>query len=414
MSRVNNDDALSRRRAILFSTRLISAGFRLFKSAIFRPRNPSQTSFEFCELYSQLWDTAEHSISHSGFSLPTALGDQPANRINRLLSTLYGGLFSSLSFSGSSGALITILTAVLPKLHRDRDIILYDDVCHQSALGGILYGRWKAMRLQRDIHPDINVARPVSYETVKSAIETCGAKSVAAILLVSPSYDGFTSPAEHRKIFELAKALDITVIIDGAWDSMRFRDFRPAVPALDMLCDIWISSPHKRGLTPSSLGCMVTSNERIAELWDEAQDLGFRSSSISFVDMMIAEHRLQQVIDGAWDATFKKTEDCADLLREFISTLHPLVSVVNPRGVDAERGVGAHILITTHRLPEFDARQWANSLATEFGFDVEKASRSTILLICGSPTHLDQLDTIKSILKISFENTLRQESGTHD
>jgi arginine/lysine/ornithine decarboxylase len=403
-----NVENINRGSGMSLGSNLIRAGLSLIKKVVFKPNDWEGFSYAFGDLYSNLSDFAEHSISHHGFTLPTALGDQPVQNVNRLLSKLYGGQFANISLCGSSGALLTLLTAVLPKLHPDRDLILFDDMCHQSAIGGLIFGRWEAVRLSRSLTPESKTARPLSFETIKNTIETHGPDRISAILLVTPCYDGFSTPSEMKKIYRLAKSLEITVIIDGAWDSVRFRQPSSLAPALSSLCDVWITSPHKRGLTPSSLGCMITNSETIAALWDEALDLGFRSSSISFVDIMIAEHRLQQVIRGDWDVAFSEAEKSAQSLRAYIPSLHPSLEVISPRDVGAETTDPAHILISTHLLPDFDARNWAQILSSQFALDVEKATASTLLLLCASPAHYHQLNEIKKILKKSFMITFER------
>ena len=409
----SGDEGLNRKAALSISFRLIATGLHLIKQVMFRPRAWEQFSYTFADLFSRLWDYAEHSISHQGFTLPTALGNDAVHSVNHLLSELYGGKFVNISLGGSSGALITLLTAVLPKLHPDKDLILFDDMCHQSAIGGLIFGRWKAVRLPRTINPEYKTARPLSFKLIKKIIETYGPDRIVAILLVTPSYDGFSSPSEGQKIYDFARSLGITVIVDGAWDSVRFRHPTLNAPQLEAICDIWITSPHKRGLTPSSLGCIWMHSEAIARLWDEALDLGFRSSSVSFVDIMIAEHRLQQVVEGDWDTAFFKAEESAKLIREFIPNVHPALAVIAPEDVGAETTEPAHILVSVQCLPDFDARKWAAILSSEFGLDVEKSTASTLLFLCGSPAHFHQLDQIKTILKTSFEKTLKLSGAAH-
>jgi len=193
--------------------------------------------------------------------------------------------FTSLSFGGSSGALLTLLTAVLPKLHPHRDVVLFDDICHQSAIGGLIFGRWKAVRLIRSIHPKHQTVQPLKLETIKDTVEKYGAARIAALILVLPSYDGFRSPSEDRKIYEFANIHGISVIIDGAWDAMR---------------------------------------------------LGFRSSSVSFVDIMIAEHRLNQILSGQWDKAFAQAETAANLLRAKITYIHPDIRCVQAEDLGAD------------------------------------------------------------------------------
>jgi len=138
----SGDEGLNRKAALSISFRLIATGLHLIKQVMFRPRAWEQFSYTFADLFSRLWDYAEHSISHQGFTLPTALGNDAVHSVNHLLSELYGGKFVNISLGGSSGALITLLTAVLPKLHPDKDLILFDDMCHQSAVGGYAQLRW--------------------------------------------------------------------------------------------------------------------------------------------------------------------------------------------------------------------------------------------------------------------------------
>ncbi len=403
-------DPLSvRRRDILsFVALVLNPLGKLFILSLFRPRHTDHLSKIFSNIYSTLWEFAEHSISHRGFSLPSSSDLGPVNRVNILLTELYGGRFASLSFGGSSGALLTLLIAVFPKLCPERDLILFDDVCHQSTIGGLIFGRWTAVRLVREHQPEYETVRPLTLEKVKDLVELHGPHRFAALVLVLPSYDGFRSPSEDIKIYNYAKSNGISVVVDGAWDALRFRSPKNEKPALSSICDVWITSPHKRGLTPSSLGCILTENEAIARLWDEALDLGFRSSSVSFVDIMIAEYRLEQITTGAWDRFFEHAEKAAKKLSERIQDVHPALRIVKPTDVGAETHDPTHILISTHDIENLDARRWAAVLSSEFAVDVEKSTASTLLLLCGSPEFLTQIDEILFRLKAALNISLTQ------
>lgn len=409
MTRAFEMNRFRRRSVLSFIWMILKPIAKLAVLTIFRPKHAEPVSDVFSEIYSRLWDFSEHSISYQGFSLPSSLGEGPSNRVNTLLAKLYGGKFASLSFGGSSGALLTLLTAVFPKLHPGRDLILFDDVCHQSAIGGLIFGRWKAVRLLRDIEPEHQTVCPVTFDAVKTAVERHGPNKFAAIILVSPSYDGFRSPSEEKKIYDYAKSHGISVIVDGAWDALRFRHSRN--PPLSSVCDVWITSPHKRGLTPSSLGCIITDNATIARHWDDALDLGFRSSSVSFVEIMIAEHRLEHIISGDWDTAFDTANRAARSLSNRIHEVHPDLHIVAPADVRAEAHDPSHILISAAKIKNLDARQWASALANKYGLDVEKATASTLLLLCGSPDHLTQIDDIISCLKEALNMTLTQSEG---
>lgn len=415
MTKANDPNCIKRRDTLSFVWLAFKPLLKLTALTIFRPTNLKPLSYVFSDLYSKIWDFSEHSISHQDFNLPSAICGGAVRRINQLLSELYGGQYASLSFGGSSGSLLTLLTAVMPRIYPERDLILFDDVCHQSTIGGIIFGRWKAVRLIRKKHQEHKTASPVTFEMVRDIIELHGPTKFAAIVLVLPSYDGFRSPTEDQKIYTYAKSHGISVIIDGAWDALRFRQSKSSTPPLSSICDVWITSPHKRGLTPSSLGCILTNNEAIARLWDEALDLGFRSSSISFVEIMIAEHRLNQIISGDWDESFSQAEHAADLLCDRVKDIHPDLYVIKPEQVQAETRDPAHILIGTDKIPDMDAREWAKTLSNEFALDVEKVTASTLLLLCGSPAHLTNIDEIIAVLKKAFILTVtRYKSAKHD
>jgi len=137
MSAYHSAEITCRRHIFSFTCQTMKALLGLLFLSLFKPQNLRHISTAFAELYSKLWASAEHSISHLEFSLPSAIGHDPVHRVNRYLSELYGSPYASLSFGGSSGALLTILTAVLPKLKPDRKLILFDQVCHQSTIGGL-------------------------------------------------------------------------------------------------------------------------------------------------------------------------------------------------------------------------------------------------------------------------------------
>jgi threonine aldolase len=411
MTRLHSSQKIRRRDVFAFARLAIRPLLSLTAIALFTPKRTRQMADLFAELYSRLWDCAEHSISHQGFTLPSALGDDPVHRVNEHLKQLYGSQFASLSMGGSSGAMLALLTAVLPKLNPNREFILFDDACHQSTIGGLIFGRWKAIRLPRENCESRQTIYPVKFEALKARIEKYGPENFAAIILVLPSYDGFRSPSEDQRIYQYARNLGIPVIVDGAWDALRFHGPKAQTPPLSSICDVWITSPHKRGLTPSSLGCVLTDNESIIRLWDEAMDLGFRSSSVSFVEIMIAEYRLSQILAGRWKKNFDDADRAAKILRARIKDIHPDLEITTAPQVQAEIHDPTHLLIGTQNIPDLDARAWANILANDFAIDIEKATRSSLLLLCGDPIHLRHIDQIiesfGAALKIALERTAK-------
>lgn len=377
---------LNTRRVRKFSAEMVKRFCKLYLIAFMRPRDIRKFSHSFADLYSVLLDFAEHSISSPHFELPTEGSNQSGivASINQRLARLYGAEYARLSYGGSSGTILTILASILPKIYYNRKIILVDELAHQSTMGGLILGRWKFVAIPRTYYPKHGTHGPVHYRTVKALIEEHGAKNIAAVFLVAPSYGGFRHVEDETAIYTYTKARNIMTIIDGAWGS-TIGLMGNTAPLLITNADIVITSPHKRGLTPSSLGCLLTSNKRVAELWDEAGNHGFSSTSISFVQMMVAEHRMEQIENGEWDELWQSASRFASILRSRIKEVHTDLYVVDAEHVGATHGSAAHVLISRASL-NINAVCWAKVLSAQFHIDVEKATPSTLLLLCG-PSH---------------------------
>ena len=81
----------------------------------------------------------------------------------------------------------------------------------------------------------------------------------------------------------------------------------------------------------------------------------------------------------------------------------------------AEINDPSHLLISTDKIANLDARVWAKTLAKDFAFDVEKATSNTLLLLCGSPGHLNQIEEIISCLKQALIKSIASnKSGCHE
>lgn len=360
------------------------------------PKDITTFSNKFVQLYSEIVCFAEGSTSYRGYQLPTALGGGAISNINALLSELYQARFACLSYGGSSGALLTLMTAVLPKLHPQRKVILFDELSHQSLNGGLLFGRWQAVKIPRHFCPRHDTASPLRLEDIQGCVEAIGADSIAACVIVNPSYSGFRSHRHERDIFTFLRSLNITLVNDGAWGPMATKNNAAGAELLSRCSDVNITSLHKRGIT-GSLGCMTTDREDIARLWDVALDLGFRSTSPSFVSAMVAEHRLAQLLNGDWDEKIAKSTRRSNELRQRINEIHEDIYIVTPEMVGADFGDPAHVLISTSSLP-IDARLWGHTLSDEYGIQVEKVTKKSMLLLMGTPISNDALDfTIKSL-----------------
>jgi len=221
---------------------------------------------------------------------------------------------------------------------------------------------------------------------------------------IGPGMPGFRNHSHEREICTFLQSLNITLVNDGAWGPMATKRNAAGAELLSQCSDVNITSLHKRGVT-GSLGCMTTDREDIARLWDMALDLGFRSTSPSFVSAMVAEHRLAQLLNGDWDEKIAQSTRGSNDLRRRVNEIHENIYIVTPEMVGADFGDPAHVLISTTSLP-IDARLWGHVLSDEYGIQVEKVTKKSMLLLMGTPISNNALDyTIKS-LQLSLASLL--------
>lgn len=392
-----------------FTSHIVKQSSDMLSHALNSPDDIDGFSAQFAQLYSDMICFAECSTSYPGVNLPTSRCDSAIGNINRLLTQLYGSRYASLSQGGSSGAMLTLMTAVLPKLHPKRKVVLFDEYSHQSLIGGLIFSRVQAVKIKRRFFEDHGTASPIQLSDIKSAVRAIGADNIAACVIVNPSYDGFRDHAQERAIYVYLKDNNITVVNDGAWGPMAFTGNASGAGLLNKCSDICITSLHKRGLTPSSTGCVLTDCDQIARLWDMALDLGFRSTSPSFVNALVTEHRLIQILNGEWDEIFKRIEQGAAEFRNRICEIHSEVYIVTPAMVGADYVDPAHILISTSSL-DIDARSWAQLLSAEYNIFIEKATKSNLLLLIGSPLSQEELDYTLHAMHSSLMEILQTPS----
>lgn len=383
---------IQRKPILNFVKLLFSHGGRLFCHAMLKPKDIDGVTYKFGQLYSDMLSYSEFSISQSFYELPLTLGEGGTHSINKLLARLYRSQYACLTYAGSSGAMLSVLTAVLPRLCRGKDVIVIDSNSHQSTVGAVLLGRWSVTTLNRNYHPEHGTCAPISLADVKQVVESVGAHRISAFVMVNSSYDGFfPQRSESLEIYLYLKSKSIYVILDGAWTAISASFLRERAAILSDVSDCVVVSLHKKGVGAESAACIYTNDENIAREIDVANDLGYRTTSPSAVTTLVTEHRLIKLLNGEWDEHFTKVHRSADLFRSKVKDIHPDLYVVSPEMVNADYVDPMHILISASNL-DIDARHWARRLQTHHGIVVEKATRTGVLLIWGSHDHIQSID----------------------
>jgi arginine/lysine/ornithine decarboxylase len=356
---------------------------------------------------SEVVDLASHSLSTPGFQAVTACEGEAGiiTDLNQLIASVYRAPYARFSSGGSSLAILCLLAAVLPKICGTRKILLVDSNAHQSVTGGLIFGGWHVVRIPRPYYEKHGIYGPIEASEISKLIKTLGADNIAAVFYNAPGYNGFRNRSDERDIYRICKGKGIVVVTDSAWGStygLRDGDTHSLIDNADIV----ITSPHKRGLTPNSIACVLFRKSSHADFFSTAGRLGFSSTSPSYILLAIAQYRLAQVRAGRMEKSFELINKLSDELESRVPEIHPNLCVVRCTDMNADFHDRAHLLLSTTEIRDVDARQWASVLSTQFNFDVEKADQKTLLLLL-SPQHHQQTDeiinTLQGALNLSFQ-----------
>lgn len=158
------------------------------------------------------------------------------------LASLFRTRRSFISVNGASACLMAALMAAASFGRR----ILVPANTHRSAVAGLTVANLEPVWFRPEWNSDYGFYQEVSVETVKQALAQ---NDVAALLIVSPTYQGAVS--DIAAISSLCKSKGVLLIVDEAHGAHLIApDFLP-VSALECGADIVVHSLHKTlpGLT---------------------------------------------------------------------------------------------------------------------------------------------------------------------
>lgn len=346
--------------------------FEAFKLALSAsPSEQACLAQHFAALTAQFLNL-ELSLSVPGLQrLSQGGSDGHYGDICRRLAELYGANHARLNLGGTSGSLLATLVAILPELQISRQVVLVDERAHRATYGGLTYGRWQSVGFRRRFRAKHSVPEPIRADDVIAQAEEIGATNIAAIVSVSPDYDGFRNPGEEQKLIRYAKAHGITLIIDAAWGSLAHD--------LPLAADIVLISPHKRAVTPSSVGAFFTASEEIAALYDSAMEQGFGSTSLSFLQLVATEHMLNTLTPERFGEIHLAICDVRCDVLAGLAIHAPKLRVMLPGDVGAEVGDPAHLLLGLP--PGLSGWKLASYLSRNHQVHCEKAEARSVLFL---------------------------------
>ena len=339
--------------------------------------------YAFADFYSGLSDLAEFSISTAGFS---GLNDiHPESFLYNLCertAAVFRAPCARLCLGGTSHSMLMLIGKILPEwVDRRRTIVLTDVQCHQSVLGGVDIGRWEMCKLSRDYHAKFGVSAPLTLESVIKTTKAVGTEKIAALVYNPVSYDGFRNCAQEQDIYNFCQKNGIKVLCDFAWSpaySLYPSDNQTA--SLLDYCDSCASSPHKKGLFPSSVSVLLFKDRAMTSHVIEAGRLGWFTTSPSYGLLQLIDFRLVQMEMGLITTALADVVEVSQNLRAAFDNISPYLHCVQPHDVGADYQEPSHILLSSQESG-LDCRVLCKWLSEHAYTDWEKASKQTGLFL---------------------------------
>jgi len=154
-------------------------------------------------------------------------------------SRIYGSSKTYYLINGSSSG---ILSAISGTVSRGGTILMSRN-CHKSAFHGVFLNQLKAEYIYPQIIPEFGIQGGLLPEKIEEMLMSC--RSIQAVFLVSPTYDGIVS--DIKAIADVVHKFHLPLIVDeahGAHFSFGREEEFP-VSALELGADVVIQSLHK-------------------------------------------------------------------------------------------------------------------------------------------------------------------------
>ena len=340
------------------------------------------------EYVSRVMELCDFSCSVSPFSALNDADGELLQPLHALICEIYGAVDSRISLGGTSGANCMALGHVLRRIYPTRQTVLVDSACHKSVIGPLMDMNFEIIWVAREMCPRTQVCKALSPDSFLSYFKRYG-RDVAAVVVTDPSYEGLFS--DLAEISRISSDMGALLYLDRAWSPLAgaVPSFGPAPLAF---ADIASTSLHKKGLAPSMVSATMFRSLRHARYFDEASTLGKTTTSPNWMLLMLAEHRLTELVTGG----FKERLDDLVLktvwLRKEIARVAPKVIVIEPELLGGIALDPSHLTLCVSDTGR-SGYEFADQLQRDFDITVEMASPTTIILLLG-PDHVEQFGTI--------------------
>lgn len=335
-------------------------------------------------------------------------GEKLVGRLNGLIATGYNAPAARVVVSGSSGANLMVHGFVVPALLAPgRRAVLVDRDAHVSLVGGLATSGLSVVWLHRRYDPVNDVQRPFTLQDIVSQLDADPA--IGGVVLTSPTYEGSDAPLEA--ISEVCRERGVLLVVDGAWGACYGLLARAGFPdsAIQRGADIAVVSIHKKGLAIQQVAAALFKNPAHAELFDSVGNLGFQTTSPNYVLLGVAEICLSAIVNRQADAGWRNAVLATrELARRIPQEVNADFRIIEPTDVGAVSGDPAHLLV---HVGAAGITGYALLTALgELGFDAEKATRDTLLMLIG-PHEASRVDEWIDTLRLAALQAAKASTG---
>lgn len=322
-------------------------------------------------IFPKLRQFYKYDISETDFHNPQRALESAEKKASEIYQTKSTHFLINGSTSG-------IITAVLACINKNDKVLIWDNA-HPSHTNAVELAGGCAVFYSLEKDPSWGIYKPISAETLEDKLKNnLEDKSIKAIIITSPSYEGMVS--EIKKLKAVCRKYGTYLIVDEAHGALY--PFCQSLPqsAIYQGADFVIQSLHKTagGLNPTALlhcnvDCKIKSAiEKITTTSPSYPLLASIEKNISYINSKKGRAKITELIKNIKDLK-KSVKNC-----EFYESQ------------DLTK-----ILIKSPKMDGFELSEFLY----KNGIEDERTNEISTMLLCGLGTSTKKLKKLERILK---------------
>lgn len=293
--------------------------------------------------------------------------------VQNKISKVYSSKQSFMLTNGSTSGIVTLMLTTL----KDNDEVLIARNCHVSVYNGLVLTGAKPVWIVPDYDKEWDIYKGITPLQVENHLKEN--KNIKAMILTSPTYEGFFSNIEA--ISSVTSKYNVKLIVDEAHGALlNFGDFK-VKPAILCGADASVQSLHKTAGAPNPCALLhISQNSSIKpkEVQDALNLTNTTSPSyplllaieatVDFLDSKVGRNKVEELLSNI--ETFKKSLKAACLYEGTNDTTKLLIKFQNINSLDA-----AEILNNNYKIEEEFSNNKAMLFITGIGTTERKLKK---------------------------------------